>query len=274
MTFLEVYAAAGLAVLLLVALVWAASLLLRDASIIDIFWGLGFILCAWIYYSLTPAGPPARKFLVSVLTTIWGLRLSAYILLRNWGKGEDFRYHRWRLDAGEAWWWQSLFKVFLLQGFLLWVISIPLLAGQSGAGSGKLGALDYAGIAIWAVGFCFESVGDWQLARFKSDPANKGKLLTTGLWRYTRHPNYFGDALVWWGFYAFAAAAGALWAIYSPLLMTFLLVRVSGVAMLERSLTDTRPGYQAYTQSTSAFFPWFPKKPRGLGYMDNKENSI
>jgi steroid 5-alpha reductase family enzyme len=260
MTFLEIYGIVALVILGFMTVIWLASLVLRNSSIVDIFWGSGFVLANWAYFALTPAGFPARKWLISILVTIWGLRLSSYILWRNWGQGEDFRYRRWREEAGGKWWWQSFFKVFLLQGLLMWVISAPLLAAQISATPAKLTILDFLAILVWAIGFFFEAVGDWQLARFKADPAKKGKVLSTGVWRYTRHPNYFGDATQWWAYYLVAAAAGGFFTIFSPILMTILLLRVSGVALLEKSLKETKPQYREYIETTSAFIPWFPRK--------------
>jgi steroid 5-alpha reductase family enzyme len=190
--------------------------------------------------------------------TLWGLRLSLYILWRNWGKPEDYRYRRWRRDHGRWWWWVSLFQVFLLQGVLMWVISAPLLAAQRGPVQ-RLTALDLLAALLWAAGFTLEAVGDYQMARFRSDPANRGRVLDRGLWRYTRHPNYFGDAVQWWAYWLFAAAAGGFWTVWSPIVMTWLLLRVSGVAMLERTLVETKPRYREYVASTPAFVPWFPK---------------
>jgi len=199
--------------------------------------------------------------LIALVTTVWGLRLSIHILLRNWGHGEDFRYQKWRQESGKNWWWYSFFKVFALQGLLMWIISIPLLAAQISPTPTRLIWLDYFGIIAWAIGFFFEAVGDWQLSRFRANPSNKGKLLNTGVWRYTRHPNYFGDAAQWWGYYLIASAAGGYWTIFSPLLMTLLLRNVSGVAMLERTLKDSKPGYKEYVETTNAFVPWFSRKP-------------
>jgi steroid 5-alpha reductase family enzyme len=258
-SFLKIWAVAAGVVLGLMTLVWLFSLLLRDSSIVDVFWGLGFVLVTWIAFLLTPTGYAGRKVLLVLLVTIWGLRLSLHILLRNWGRGEDFRYAQWRRAAGPSWWWRSYLRVFLLQGFFLWLISAPLLAAQASPLSQLLTPWDALAILIWAVGFFFEAVGDWQLSRFRADPAKKGRLLTTGLWRYTRHPNYFGDAVVWWAYYLVAVVAGGAWTLFSPILMTFLLVRVSGAAMLERSLRQTKPGYAEYARRTSAFVPWFPR---------------
>jgi len=196
------------------------------------------------------------------LVSVWGLRLALHIYRRNRGKGEDFRYRQWREEAGASWWWHSYLRVFLLQGVIMWIVAAPVAMTVGTAGQAGLGWLDAAAVLVWVVGFAFEAVGDWQLTRFKADPANKGRLMTGGLWRYTRHPNYFGDSTVWWGHYLVAAAAGAWWTVFSPVLMTFLLVRVSGVSLLERSLRDTRPGYREYVESTSAFFPLPPRAAR------------
>ena len=258
--FLSIYALGGLAVLALMVALWVASLALRNSSIVDIFWGPGFVVANWVYFALTPDGFPARKWLISILVTIWGLRLGSYIFWRNWGKPEDFRYQKWREEESARWWWFSFFKVFLLQGILLWVISAPLLAAHTGGARSRLAVLDVIAILVWIIGFFFEAVGDLQMARFKADPASKGKVLDRGVWRYTRHPNYFGDATQWWAYYLIAAAPGGFWTIFSPILMTVLLLRVSGVALLEKSLKETKPRYKEYVESTSAFVPWFPRR--------------
>jgi steroid 5-alpha reductase family enzyme len=240
-------------------MLWLISLILKNSSIVDSFWGMGFILAAWVYFVLSPDGFLGRKLLISILVTLWGLRLSLYITWRNWGKGEDFRYRKWRDEAGTSWWWLSFLRVFLLQGILLWIISMPLLAAQFGATPVQFTWLDGLGLFVWLVGFLFESIGDWQLAVFKAKPENRGKVMSNGVWHYTRHPNYFGDAAQWWGFYLLAASTlVGLWTIYSPVLMTLLLLRVSGVALLEKTLTETRAGYRDYIKTTSAFVPWFP----------------
>jgi len=257
--FLEIYLSAFLMIIGGMTLLWLVSLALRNASIVDIFWGTGFVLAGWLYFLLTPAALTERKLLLMLLVSLWGLRLSFHILRRNWGKGEDFRYRQWREEAGGRWWWQSFFKVFFLQGILMWLISAPLLAAQMFSGQDRLSILDGAAIAVWGIGFFFEVVGDWQLSRFLSNPANRGKLLTSGVWRYTRHPNYFGDAAQWWGFYLFALSVGGWWTIFSPLLMTVLLRYVSGVALLEKTMQH-KPGYQEYMNTTPAFFPWFPRR--------------
>jgi len=237
-------------------LLWGVSLRLRDASIVDPFWGTGFVLVAWTaFLSVGAAG--ARATLVVALTTLWGLRLSVHLLARNLGHGEDARYQAIRKRVGPRFPLASLVIVFLFQGVLLWGISMPLQVAITSPA--PLGPLDAVGAALWAVGLFFEAVGDLQLTRFRKDPSSQGKVLDTGLWRYTRHPNYFGDALLWWGLSCFALATGAWWTLFAPALMTFLLLRVSGVTLLEKSLVHRRPEYRAYVARTSAFIPWWPR---------------
>ncbi len=244
-----------LAVFLFVTTLWLLSVRLTNASIVDIGWGTGFVILAIVYF-LTTQGDPSRRLIILALVAIWGLRLSLHIFRRNHGKPEDPRYQAWRKQYGEKYWWFSYFQVFLLQGGIMWVVSLPVYAAMNGVGS--INWIDGVGVIIWGIGLCFEAVGDWQLAQFKSNPANKGKVMQTGLWAYTRHPNYFGDATVWWGHYVIALAAGGWWTIFSPIIMTFLLMRVSGVTMTEKAM-EARPGYKTYIQRTSEFFPWFPK---------------
>jgi steroid 5-alpha reductase family enzyme len=262
MTFLPPYLVLSLIIIVLMVLLWLVSLWLKNSSIVDIFWGTGFVISAWVAFLLTPEGFITRKLLLCLLVSLWGLRLSLHLLFRNWGKAEDFRYQAWRREAGASWWWKSFFKVFLLQGLLLWVIAAPLLAAQISPQPSHLTWLDILAIPVWLVGFTFETLGDWQLSRFKAGPANKGGLLNTGVWRYTRHPNYFGDATQWWAFYLLALSAGGWWTIISPLIMTGLLLRVSGVTMLEKTLKDTKPGYQEYIETTSEFIPWIPRRKK------------
>lgn len=261
MSFLTIFGQAFLVIMAFMTVLWIISVILKDASIVDPFWGTGFVLVAWFYYLNTPDGLPARKLLVTSLTTIWGLRLSIYLLWRNWGEGEDFRYQNFRQKYGpERYWWVSFFQVFLLQGTLMWLISAPLLGAQISTNSTGMTLLDWLATAVWLIGFIFEAGGDLQLARFKADPANKGKLLTTGFWKYTRHPNYFGDAAVWWGYGLFTLAAGSIIPVYGSIMMTLLIIRVSGVMLLEKSMKDTKPGYEEYVEKTSPFIPWFPKE--------------
>jgi steroid 5-alpha reductase family enzyme len=254
---LAVAASGLLAVLGALTLLWLVSLRLRDASIIDPFWGPGFALAALTYY-LVDGGRSARGTLVLVLVAVWAARLGAHLLFRNRCEGEDPRYRAMRERHGERFGRVSLFRVFWLQGVILWIISAPLLA--SVRSTRPLGALDVLGAGVFLVGLLAESAADRQLVRFRADPANRGRVLDAGLWRYSRHPNYFGDAVVWWGLWLVAAGAGAWWTAFAPAAMTFLLMRVSGVPLLERGLTSSRPGYAAYVRRTSAFVPWFPKK--------------
>jgi steroid 5-alpha reductase family enzyme len=248
------------AVVLFMIGVWLLSLVKKDASIVDGFWGLGFILIAWITFFLSD-GYSGRRLLIAVLTTIWGIRLAVHIFWRHWGKEEDKRYQAWRANAGDTFWIVSLFKVFGLQAVLLWIISLNLQVGQLATRPDRLTWLDLIGICIWAVGFLFESIGDWQLLRFKTNPQNQGKIMDRGLWAYTRHPNYFGEMVVWWGIFLITLATpGSIWTVISPLLITFLLLKVSGVTLLEKTILDTRPEYRKYMQRTNAFIPWFPKK--------------
>ena len=238
-------------------LLW--SVYLRDVSIVDVFWGLGFVGIAFVTFLLTDEATE-RKWLLLGLTSCWGLRLAIYLGWRKYGTPEDYRYQAMREAIGRRFWLISLFTVFLLQGFIMQVVALPVLTGQ--LNPSPLDAWACLGIALWAAGFLFESVGDFQLARFKADPSNRGKVMDRGLWRYTRHPNYFGDFLVWWGIY-FAAVGSSSdwWTALGPLLMSFLLLRVSGVALLERSLQKHKPGYAEYMARTSAFFPWPPWSP-------------
>jgi len=237
----------------LVTAVWIASVVKRDASIIDPFWGAGFVLVAWLaVWHNQPAAP--RALLIAAMATIWGLRLSLYLLWRNWGHGEDRRYQAMRARQGERFWWVSLLTVFWLQAGILWFVSLPLQV-TAVAEESPWNVLDILGGACWFLGISFESVGDWQLARFKHNPGNAGRVMDRGLWRWTRHPNYFGDCCVWWGLFLVSAAGGGLWTIGSPLVMTLFLLKVSGVALLEKSIGDRRPEYAEYQARTNAFFP-------------------
>jgi len=239
-------------------LLWLLSLKLRDVSIIDTFWGPGFALLAWTYLLSSPATGP-RGWLLAILVTIWGLRLGLHIGLRGRGQGEDYRYAAMRTRRGQSFWWLSLFQVFGLQAAIMLGISAPLLEGSKSLG--ELGWLDLLGVGIFLLGLGFEAVGDLQLRRFKGDPSNRGQTLKSGLWRYTRHPNYFGDALLWWGLFVLGGlATGAYWTIYAPLAMSLLLMRVSGVPLLEARLRSTRPDFSEYARRTNAFFPWIPKR--------------
>ncbi len=249
----------GLLMLILTGL-WIVSLVIKDASIIDIFWGFGFVIIAWFYaFQNDLALMGIREKILLGMITIWGLRLTIYLANRNLGKGEDYRYAQWRKDNGPKWWWLSFIRVFALQGFLLWIISATYLPSFSV--NAEMGILEYVGILLWGIGLFFETVGDYQLSKFKKDPSNKGKVLNTGVWRYTRHPNYFGDATIWWGFFLFALAHPQGWMfVFCPIVMTFFLLKVSGVAMLEVKLKKSKPQYAEYIRTTSSFIPMPPKK--------------
>jgi len=239
---------------------WLLSLVIKDSSIIDIFWGTGFVIVAWFYaWDLDWALIGLRDFILLSMVSIWGLRLSIYLAMRNLGNPEDYRYAAWRKENGKNWWWFSFFKVFTLQGVLLWIISSIFL--PSLMIKGDLTLLDYIGIGFWSIGFFFEAVGDWQMMRFKKYSVNKGKVMDQGLWKYTRHPNYFGDTMIWWGYFFFSLAhPQGIYFIFCPIIMTFLLVKVSGAAMLEEGLKKSKPKYAEYIRKTSSFIPWFPGK--------------
>ena len=251
---------ASLLILILVTLLWGWSVIIKNASIVDLFWGFSYVIVNAFYVFMSGELNP-RKIIILVLVSVWGLRLAIYLSIRNIGKGEDFRYQEFRRTYGpERFWWFSYFQTFLLQGALIMIVSLPLLGISESKQSGNLNLLDFLGILVWMIGFAFEAGGDFQMAHFKKNPNNKGKLLNTGFWKYTRHPNYFGDSVVWWAYALFSMAAGSNWQIIGSVVMTFLLVKVSGIIMLEKTLRSTKPQYQEYIQKTSSFFPWFPKK--------------
>jgi steroid 5-alpha reductase family enzyme len=244
-----------------VALLWLLSLAKRDASIVDPFWGCGFAIVALVAVWLN-SPPSARTSMLAIMTAAWGLRLSLFLFWRNWGHGEDRRYQAMRDHHGPRFWWASLFTVFLLQAVILWFVSLPIQVATIRAEPSPLGWLDALGCFLWAIGLTFESIGDLQLARFNADPDNTGRVMDRGLWKFTRHPNYFGDFCVWWGLYFIAASGGAWWTVASPLLMSFLLMKVSGVTLLERSIVERRPNYAEYQTRTNAFFPGPPRERR------------
>lgn len=256
----QIYLEGLFLILALVSILWIISIFLRNVSIVDLFWGMGFVIVNTWYFFANEA-ISYREILLLVLVTIWGLRLSIYLALRNIGKGEDFRYREFRKNYGEKnYWWISYFQTFLLQGVLMWMISSALWGVNRSSVETSLNIIDYVGLLVWITGFIFEAGGDYQLARFKMNPANKGKVLNTGFWRYTRHPNYFGDAAVWWGYGLLCLSSGSYWYLFGSVLMTLLIIKVSGVALLEKTLKVQKPQYQDYIQKTNSFFPWFPKK--------------
>ena len=246
----------GLPVVLgLTTLAWLVSLCRHDVSIVDSLWSLLFLALCITYYMLYEYSTQ-RGLLVLGLVAAWAIRLSAYITWRNHGKPEDARYQAMRRKHEPNFALKSLAIVFSLQGLIAWIISLPLLAAVTG--STPLYLLDLLALALVVFGLMFEAIADAQLAAFKADPANRGQVMDRGLWRYTRHPNYFGECCVWWGFYLFAVAAGGWWSVLSPLLMTFLLLRVSGVTLLEKDIVERRPAYREYMQRTNAFIPGPP----------------
>jgi steroid 5-alpha reductase family enzyme len=262
MSFVALLGLAAAATVVGAVALWTVSLAARDASLADRFWGPGFVVVA-VLGAAFGAGAPTRRLVMLALVAVWGLRLGWHIHRRNRGHGEDPRYAAMRTRHGERFGRVSLVTVFLLQAALLVVVALPLVAAAAAPEPAALGALDAAAIAVWLAGFLCEAVGDAQLARFKADPANRGRVLDRGLWRYTRHPNYFGDALLWWGLFLFAGAVGAWWTAVGPALMTLLLRRVSGVTLLEKALLASRPGYAEYVARTSPFLPWPPKRAAG-----------
>lgn len=255
----DVATAAALAIAAVMLVTWVTSVVLRDASVIDVVWGVGFAVVAWVACTLGD-GPAGRRVLLAVLVSIWALRLTGYLAWRNLGHGEDRRYRTMRQRWAPHFWVVSLVVVFLLQGLLQWVVSLPVLVG-AGSAVGAIGGFAIAGAVLWSCGVTFETVADVQLARFKARPENRGRVLDRGLWRYSRHPNYFGDACVWWGIGLIGLEAGwrGVVALVGPLVMTVFLLRVSGVSLLERTIGDRRPGYAAYVRRTSAFLPLPPR---------------
>lgn len=241
---------------------WLISIRISDMSIIDIFWGPGFGVVAFVSYLLSDgSGIPARRLLITVLTVAWALRLGVYLWMRNHGKGEDPRYTAaFRAHYTTDLHLQTLTKVFLLQGALIWLISMPVQLSEYLASPPTFGIPAYIGSALWVIGFLFEAVSDRQLTLFKADPANRGKIMDRGLWRYTRHPNYFGNACLWWGLFVIACDSWVgLLTIFSPILMTHFLVNVTGKRLLEKRMSRARPEYAEYIRRTSGFFPWPPK---------------
>lgn len=246
------YTIALLAILAVAVASWIVSVFRNDVSFVDSLWSLFFLIAAVVFANLSlPLG--ARGMLVVALVTLWSIRLSIYITVRNWGEPEDYRYQEIRENNEPGFTFTSLFIVFGLQGALASIVALSLLPAISN--DAPLGALDIAALLLFIVGFIFEAGGDYQLSKFKSRDDSSGKVLDTGLWKYTRHPNYFGDFCIWWAFYLFALSAGAWWTIISPILMSVLLLKVSGVAMLEKTISDRRPQYAEYVRRTNAFFP-------------------
>ena len=253
----------ALAVLALMSFVWVVSVYLRDASVVDPWWSMAFLLVTGATVARTGMTP--SKVLLLVLVATWAIRLWLHLLVRSRGKPEDPRYTAFRRRFGpERYWWVSFFQVFMLQGALVVVISAPLQMAASAPPPDGLTVAGIVGAAVFAIGFAWETVADAQLAAFRRASAARREVLDTGLWRFTRHPNYFGEALLWWGFWISSLAQPFGWAtVFAPILMTFLLVKVSGVSMLDEHLRKTKPGFEAYMARTSAFFPRLPRDTEG-----------
>jgi steroid 5-alpha reductase family enzyme len=247
----------ALAVVLTMALTFVVALRAGKHAVIDVTWGLGFVVVAVV--SLLVTGGSARGVLVVVMVALWGLRLAGHIYLRSRGHGEDPRYESLLSRAQGSRHAYAVQRVYLPQAVILWFVSWAAQAGVTG--EGEPGVLAWVGLVVFAVGLFFETVGDWQLQRFRDDPTSKGKVLDTGLWRYTRHPNYFGDATAWWGIWLVAVDAGGWWTVLSPVVMTWLLAKGTGAALLEKDIGDRRPEYVEYVRRTSGFVPLRPRKP-------------
>ncbi|MGH3430843.1 MAG: DUF1295 domain-containing protein [Mycobacteriales bacterium] len=261
--FITNLAATGMAALAVMVATFTVALLKGKHSVVDVAWGLGFVaVVATSYLASTGSGDDTRRLLVTTLTAIWGIRLTLYIGARNWGKPEDPRYDELLSHSPGNRTGRAFLLIYVTQGVVLWLVSLPVqVASFESAGPNWVVIL---GVAVWAVGFGFESVGDWQLARFKrrgTSGAERSQVMNRGLWRYTRHPNYFGDACVWWGLFLIACGHWVgLVTIVSPLLMNYLLVKKTGKKLLEKQLSRTRPGYADYVARTSGFFPLPPKR--------------
>ena len=246
----------ALAVMLVMAFVtWLYSLYRKDVSIVDSLWSLMFLAAA-ITYAINLNNLTERNIILLLMISLWSVRLSIFLTVRNSGKEEDRRYQEIRANNQPNFSLKSLYLIFGLQAVLAWIISLPLLFAFSS--DAAIGVIEVVAIALWLIGFLFESVADQQLYRFKSDSYNNGKVLNTGLWAYSRHPNYFGEFLIWWAYFLFALSSGAWWTVLSPLLMTILLLKVSGVSLMEKDISDRRSAYRQYIDTTNAFIPGKP----------------
>lgn len=267
------------AVGLLLGVTLLVALRVGKHAVVDVTWGIGFAVIAAVSYVASAgfdAGDPGRRLLIAALTVIWGVRLAIHIGLRSRGHGEDPRYEEMLSQAPGSRTAYAFRKIYLTQGLIMWFVSLPVQVAAfqpQGIGLSGLGFLIWIGVALWVIGMFFETVGDLQLTRFRNDPDSKGQVLDTGLWRYTRHPNYFGDACLWWGLslIAFSAWPGIL-TIVSPVLMTFLLTKGTGKKTLEKDIDQRRPGYRQYVQSTSGFFPLPPRRPDNDTDADNDDH--
>lgn len=269
-----VFESAAFLLLASMSCMFIIGLLAKDNSLIDIAYGPAFVIAcwgAWLFGEGTAVH--FRPLLLLVLVTLWGGRLGLHIGLRHRGRGEDFRYRAFREAWGKTLVWRSFLQIYLLQGTVVLVVSLPILLAIASPGGG-LRWTDFLGVLLFGLGFFFEAVGDWQLTRFKKDPAHRGQTIEEGLWRYTRHPNYFGEATLWWGiFFIGLGSPFGFWGLLSPLTICFLLLKVSGIPMLEAKYSGN-PQFEAYKARTNAFFPWFPKKgPDNPSSTGNPEQS-
>ncbi|MDJ0881575.1 MAG: DUF1295 domain-containing protein [Gammaproteobacteria bacterium] len=258
---LTIYFQALLVILSMGFVTWLYSVKRHNVNSVDSLWSLMFLAAA-IVYLVSAAEITSRNLIIISLVSLWSIRLSVHLMVRNWNHDEDHRYQTIRANNEPNFALKSIYIVFGLQGLLAWIISIPLLFALQNTGGFQW--IDGFALGLWTLGFYFEAISDWQLRHFKKNPANKGRVLDTGLWRYSRHPNYFGEFCIWWSFYLFAIPSGGWWTIYAPILMTFLLLKVSGVVMMEKTITQRRPEYQRYIDSTNAFFPGTPHPERHL----------
>ncbi len=249
--FIDSFGIAALAVFFYMTIWFVIAARQMDNSIADIAWGLGFVVVAWLTFALGDRN--LQGLIVSLAVTLWGIRLATHVAIRNHGRGEDPRYRKWREEWKGNVLWRSYLQVFMLQGLFMLLVSLPFIWINT-VSTPTWSILAVLGLTIWATGFFFETVGDLQLKRFLQDGSNRGKILQTGLWRYTRHPNYFGEVTLWWGIYLIAFSAGGWWTVIGPMLISFLILKVSGIPMLEKPM-ETNPEFLAYRQRTSAFFP-------------------
>lgn len=250
------YTTIALMVFLYMTSMFCISLLIKRNDIVDIAWGMGFLLISSL--GLYLGGYPGdTKLLIVFLVALWSIRLSVHIFLRNTKKKEDYRYKQWRKDWGKYFIIRSFLQIYMLQGFLMYVIALPVTVALVSE-SAFYSPFIFVGLAIWIIGFFFEAVGDYQLSQFKKDTTNKGKIMTTGVWKYTRHPNYFGEVTLWWGMFVITFSQHSAWStIIGPLTITFFILKVSGIPMLERKYEGNKE-FEEYKKKTNAFFPWFP----------------
>lgn len=247
-----------LAVFAYMTALFLLAIVKKRNDLVDNAWGMGFVLIAWLYFILLPSADWLR-IMINILISVWAIRLSCFLFMRYKNRKEDFRYAQWRKDWGKSWLWRSYLQVFLLQGFFMLTIAYPVFLHRQPRGNPSF-LIVLLGFIIWLIGFIFESVGDAQMLAFKRDPANQGKVMNKGLWKYTRHPNYFGESAMWWGIFVLSLNfEGGIFALASPVIITTLLLKVSGISLLEKKYKD-KPEYQSYILKTSSFFPLPPKR--------------